>query len=53
MATAELTAAVALPNVAKNPSPVNLSCVHVVQFLWALRGSNPRPSPCKGDALPN
>jgi hypothetical protein len=19
---------------------------------WALRGSNPRPSPCKGDALP-
>ena len=20
--------------------------------LWALRDSNPRPSPCKGDALP-
>ncbi len=19
---------------------------------WVLRGSNPRPSPCKGDALP-
>ena len=21
-------------------------------FWWVLRGSNPRPSPCKGDALP-
>ncbi len=21
-------------------------------YWWALRGSNPRPSPCKGDALP-
>ena len=20
--------------------------------LWVLRGLNPRPSPCKGDALP-
>ena len=26
---------------------------HSVNFLWwVLRGSNPRPSPCKGDALP-
>jgi hypothetical protein len=23
-----------------------------LQKWWALRGSNPRPSPCKGDALP-
>jgi hypothetical protein len=22
------------------------------EFWWVLRGSNPRPSPCKGDALP-
>ena len=21
-------------------------------YWWVLRGSNPRPSPCKGDALP-
>ncbi len=24
-----------------------------VPFWWALRDSNPRPSPCKGDALAN
>ena len=22
------------------------------ELWWVLRGSNPRPSPCKGDALP-
>ena len=22
------------------------------KYWWVLRGSNPRPSPCKGDALP-
>lgn len=22
------------------------------EIWWVLRGSNPRPSPCKGDALP-
>ncbi len=22
------------------------------QIWWVVRGSNPRPSPCKGDALP-
>jgi hypothetical protein len=25
---------------------------HSVFFWWVLRVSNPRPSPCKGDALP-
>jgi hypothetical protein len=24
----------------------------LVSCRWALRDSNPRPSPCKGDALP-
>jgi hypothetical protein len=23
-----------------------------LRMWWVLRGSNPRPSPCKGDALP-
>ena len=23
-----------------------------IRSWWVLRGSNPRPSPCKGDALP-
>ena len=25
---------------------------HSGSIWWVLRGSNPRPSPCKGDALP-
>src|SRR3954454_2183870 len=29
-----------------------LGATHVDNQWWALRGSNPRPSPCKGDALP-
>jgi hypothetical protein len=25
---------------------------HSAYFWWVLRGSNPRPTPCKGAALP-
>ena len=28
-----------------------ISC-HASRNWWVVRGSNPRPSPCKGDALP-
>lgn len=27
-------------------------CAHTGRSWWMLRGSNPRPPPCKGDALP-